>query len=119
MSNEQPLELDERTKTAIAELEGTIKERYPSAQFEVTRAADDARILHLITTVDVDDPDEVGDLVIDRVAELVAEEGLPIHVIPIRTPERILADLQARPRSVRRLHRTVSSLNPRLSPESP
>jgi hypothetical protein len=93
MSTERSLQLDERTQRAIAELERTISDRYPSASFEISPAADDPNIIHLITTVDVDDPDEVGDLVIDRVAELVAEEHLPIHVIPVRTPERIMASL--------------------------
>jgi hypothetical protein len=73
MNKEQSLQLDQRTQAAIAELQQTVAERYPTAQFEVARAEDDAHAIHLITTVDVDDPDEVGDLVIDRVVELVAE----------------------------------------------
>lgn len=99
MSTEQPLHLDERTRNAITELEGTISERYPAAQFAIARAADDPHIIHLITTVDVEDPDEVGDLVIDRVVELVAEERIPVHVIPIRPPERVRAGLEALPAS--------------------
>jgi hypothetical protein len=95
MSKEQPLELDDRTQQAIAELQQTISDRYPTAQFAISRAPDDADIIHLITTVDVDDPDEVGDLVIDRVAQLVAEERIPIHVIPIRTPQRVIGEIEA------------------------
>jgi len=57
---------------------------------------DAPRSIHLLTTVDVADPDEVGDLVIDRVVVLQADEQLPIHVIPLRTPERVAAVLQAR-----------------------
>lgn len=106
MSQAQARELNERTRRAIAELKQTISERYPSATFEIAPAADDPSIIHLITAVDLDDPDEVGDLVIDRVAELVAEEHLPIHVVPIRTPERI----KASPEQTRARQRPIPSL---------
>ena len=57
MSREQqPLVLDERAQRAVAELQGTIAQRYPTAQFEVARAADDPNSVHLIAVVDVDDP---------------------------------------------------------------
>jgi hypothetical protein len=39
--------------------------------------------------VDVDDPDEVLDLVTDRLLELQLDEGIPIFVVPVHTPERI------------------------------
>ncbi len=93
--SKESLVLDERTQGALSELQGAISRRYPTAAFEVSRAADDPNSIHLIATVDVDDPDEVGDLVIDRVVELQAEEDLPIHVIPVRTPARVLAALAA------------------------
>jgi len=99
MSKEQPLQLDQRTQNAITELQNTISSKYPTATFEVERAAEDPAIIHLVTTVDVDDPDEVGDLVLDRVLDLVAEERIPVHVIPVRTPERIRAALEAQART--------------------
>src|SRR5438093_2337774 len=58
MRTEQPLQLDEPTQRAIAELKDTISQRYPGASFEVSRAVDDPAIVHLGTTVDVDDPDK-------------------------------------------------------------
>lgn len=76
---------------ALTELEGMIRDRYPTATFEVGPGEDDPEAVHLTATVDVDDPDEVMDLVVQRVMALQAEEGLPLHVIPIRTPERIEA----------------------------
>jgi hypothetical protein len=110
MSKEQqPLQLDERTQGAITELEQTITQQYPSATFDVVRAPDDPNSIHLRAIVDVDDPDEVGDLVIDRVVELIAEEGIPIHVIPLPTPERVKAAMQARPRR-RMARRTIPIL---------
>jgi hypothetical protein len=103
MSKEQqPTQWDEHTQNAIAELQRIICHRYPTASFRVGLAEDDPQSIHITTIVDVDDPDEVGDLVLDRVLELQEEEGLPIHVIPIRTPERVLAELQAEPATARR-----------------
>jgi hypothetical protein len=104
--HERSLILDERTEQAVTELQSAIRERYPTASFVLTRSPEDPSSLHLEAIVDVDDPDEVGDLVVDRVVELQAEEGIPIHVIPLRTPERIAA---ARHESTaRRAHRARS-----------
>lgn len=108
----EPLQLDARTQNAITELRERITERYPAASFEVARAVDDPASIHLITVVDVDDPDDVGDLVIDRVVELQAEEQVPIHVIPVRTPERILAELRAEPALLRDRRRLLPVVQP-------
>jgi hypothetical protein len=97
----QPI-LDEPTKQAVAELQTTIRLRYPSATFELSQAPEDPNSIHLITTVDVDDPDEVGDLVLDRVLDLNVSRGIPLHVNPVRTPERIAADKHQRQSSRRR-----------------
>jgi hypothetical protein len=80
---------------ALNEMEGIIGQRYPTATFEVSRGEDDPEAVHLTATVDLDDPDQVLDLVITRVMELQADEGLPLHVIPVRTPERAAALRQA------------------------
>jgi hypothetical protein len=95
MSKEHPLQLDERTQQAVDELKDTITQHYPTATFELARAMDDPQCIHLFTVVDVDDPDEVGDLVIERIVALQADEQIPIHVIPLRTPERVRAELHA------------------------
>lgn len=89
--------------SAVTELEAIIQRQYPSASFAVSRSVDEPENVHLTAVVDVEDTDEVLDLVIDRVVQLQVEEGIPLHIIPIRTPERVLADLKARPRSVRTL----------------
>ncbi|HET7603712.1 MAG TPA: hypothetical protein VFK36_11890 [Gemmatimonadales bacterium] len=91
--------LDERTHQAIQELQRTIIERYPSTTFEVVPATDDPESIHVLATADVDGPDEVGDLVLDRVASLIADEGIYVHVIPVRTPERIAAAREAERRN--------------------
>lgn len=81
------LDLSAATRAAIEELVDTIISRYPTATFRVTSVADQPGTIHLIAAVDVDDPDEVGDLVVDRVVALQAEDGIPLHVIPVRAPE--------------------------------
>jgi hypothetical protein len=90
-----PME-DSRIAAAVDELEALIRSRYPSATFTVGPATDEPDAVHIIATVDLDDPDEVVDLVIDRMLELQIDEGLPVYVIPIRTPERRAAMLARR-----------------------
>lgn len=92
MKHEQADQNDPRVAQALAELEQTIRERYPNARFAVSYGADEPENVHLLTTVDLVDPDEVVDLVLDRLVDLQVEEGIPVYVIPVRTPERILAD---------------------------
>ncbi len=82
------------SRDALAELQGMIAAGYPGTQFSVFRG-DDPDGWYLRAVVDVDDPDEVTDLVLDRLVDLQLDQGLPIHIIPIRTPER-LATLRAR-----------------------
>jgi len=81
---------------AIEELKGLVRQHYPDATFRVTRSPEDPRVIDLMATVDVPDSDAVMDVVVDRVMELQIEEELPIHVIPIRPRERVLALVQER-----------------------
>ena len=97
MTAERVSQFDRRVEAAIAELQGLIQERYPSATFSVDSGEDPGSVW-LTATVDVEDTDEVFDVVVDRVLEIQIEEGLPIHVIPVRTPERIAAMLRERRR---------------------
>ena len=114
MSKEQPFraaDLDERTRQAIDEVQGAISARYPTTTFELARSPDDPASIHLLAVADVDDPDEVGDLVVERVVALQVEEGIPLHVIPLRTPERIQAAREAdRSRAMARPVRSVRLL---------
>jgi hypothetical protein len=112
MSAERTNPIDPRVQSAVDELEGLIRGQYPTATFEVSHGQDEPENIHLTATVDVDDPDEVLKAVIDRVVELQVEERIPIHVIPIRTPERILASMSNETRARRRLGRRVPLLGP-------
>jgi hypothetical protein len=86
--------LDPQRRAAIQELTALVAQRYPGTSFVVSPGQDDPEATHIIAAVDVADPDEVVDLVIDRMLTLQIEEGIPVHVIPIRTPERVAALLR-------------------------
>lgn len=101
-SIERANDLDARIEQAVDELQGMIKERYPTASFEVGPEEDPSGI-YVTATVDIDDPDEVMDLIIDRLLDIQIEEGLPVYVVPVRTEERVLRELQSRASSQRPL----------------
>ena len=85
---------DPRVEHALAEFRGLIQDRYPSAMFVVFRGEDPEGI-YLTATVDVDDADDVVDVILDRLLEVQVDEGLPVYVIPIETPERVAARVRA------------------------
>jgi hypothetical protein len=85
------LHTDPKKQTALSELKGMIQAKYPSASFAVRPGIEDPDETWLTTRVDVEDPDEVMDLVIDRLLEIQLDEGIPVHVLPLRTPERVAA----------------------------
>jgi hypothetical protein len=95
MRTEREPRLRVRMQQAVEELKGLVREHYPGATFRVSRSSEEPRIVHLWTTVDVEDTDAVLDAVIDRVTEFQTDERLPIHVIPVRPRERVLAALRA------------------------
>lgn len=88
MRTEREPRITARMRDAITELKQRLTRRFPEATFEVRRSPEDSRTLHLLTTVDVEDRDEVMDVIIDRMMEMQIEQGLPLFVIPLRTPER-------------------------------
>lgn len=86
---------DARIERALVELQGTIRARWPQATFQVAPGEDDAGMINLWATVDVEDTDEVTDLVIERVVELQVDERVPISVIAVRPVDRVLAEQRA------------------------
>lgn len=94
MTSEQTADRDPRIAQAVAELQDVIREHYPSATFDVA-PGDDPPGTYLWTAVDTEDTDQVLDNVIDRLLEMQIDQGLLIHVIPIRTSERVKATIQA------------------------
>ena len=103
--------LDARRLDAVRELSTLIAKRYASAAIVVEPAEEDPNVTHITAVVDIDDPDEVADLVMDRMLELQLDEGIPIYVIPIRTPERV-----ATLRQQQRGHTAVAPVLPLTSP---
>jgi hypothetical protein len=95
MRTEREPRLRPRMQQAVEELKGLVREHYPDATFRLARSAEEPRIVHLFTTVDVEDTDAVLDGVIDRVTQFQTDEHLPIHVIPVRPRERVLATLRS------------------------
>ena len=108
MSTDRDRELTPAIQGAVDELQGLIRGRYPLADFAISSGEDDPEAVHLNTTVDVEDPDEVMDLVIDKVLELQIEQGLPVHVIPLRPLHRVLDEMHAQASSrTRHRHQTL------------
>ena len=83
----QPL-TDPRVDVALDELRSLILQHYPYAVFDVMRV-EDMGGLWLTATQDIEDSDGVMDIVIDRLLEMQVEERLLVHVLPLRTHERI------------------------------
>ena len=90
------LALGSRMREAIETVRVMIGQEYPSATFRLSRGPDDADQVFLWTIVDLGDPEEVLDFVSDSLWRLEVEEGIILHVIPLKTPERVLADVRAR-----------------------
>jgi hypothetical protein len=87
---------DPKVQAALHELKTLVLQRYPQAQFRVSRGQDDPAAIHLIAIVDVEDTDEVADLTIEREMALQIEDGLPIFVIPVQPIERVSTRWEAR-----------------------
>jgi hypothetical protein len=78
-----------RVKEAAEELKGLIRAKYPDAEFKLVRAVDQQRSWHLWAMVDIDDLDDVSDLIVEREGDMLAEEHIPIHVIPTEPRVRL------------------------------
>lgn len=87
MSLEQEPRLSPRMQRAVTELKGLVQQHYPEATFRVTRDPEEPRSIDLLATVDVEDRQAVMDVVLERVLQCQIEEKLPVHVIPLHTPE--------------------------------
>ena len=71
---------DARLRRAVDELREAILRVYPAATFSVSHGGDPEG-LYLTPVVDVEDPAEEF--------ELVLEQELPVFVVPVRPPERV------------------------------
>src|SRR5689334_3086426 len=93
MTPKTAIAITPRMEEALREIEGLIRQAYPKAVFAVGEG-EDPKGIYLTAIVDVDDRGEVIDLFLERLLALQIEEGLPIFVIPIRSPARNMALLR-------------------------
>jgi hypothetical protein len=84
---------DTRMQAAIAEMRELILSHFPETTFTVGEAEDPDGV-YMRAVVDIDDTDEVTQIFIDRMIDLQVDEGLPLYVVPVRTPERVAAALE-------------------------
>ncbi len=82
-------------KEAVGEIKAAIRERFPQVAFR-SRQGDDPQGLYLTVVVDTDDAEAVVDVYIDRLVELQVERGLPLYVVPVRSPEHAALQPTAR-----------------------
>jgi hypothetical protein len=95
MRKDTHVHLPARMEEAVHELKKLITARFPQAVFVVEEGFDPAGV-YLVTTVDIDDTDEVIAVIGDRLVELQVDEGLPVYVAPLRPIERVVAQLRER-----------------------
>ncbi len=107
------LSLPEPIAAALSELQECIAQRFPTASFRIRRGIDDAEQVYLLAIVDVEDPDTVMDTVLSRLLELQLDQGLPINVVPVHTPERI-AETRKRLAAHHSKHSVMTALPPLL-----
>jgi hypothetical protein len=80
---DQTMLVDTALDPAISELKQLVRTNYPSACFEVSAGPAPGE-MYLIVTVDIDDPDDVMAVYIDRLVELQVEQRLPLYVMSLR-----------------------------------
>jgi hypothetical protein len=99
MRQERAGSTDPRIAAALVDLQNRIKARYPAATFS-TFHGEDPDGMYLRTTVDIEDPEEALDTVIDRLVEL-GDEEVPVYVIAVQPLERVDRSLRSQLRPPR------------------
>ncbi len=86
---------DNRTDDAVRDLTALISARYPATTFKVG-PGENPPGTYILASVDVPDDEDVLDVVVDCLLEMQVDEGLPVYVIPLSTPERTAEIMRAR-----------------------
>lgn len=79
-------------RDAIAEIQDLVRSTYPDAAFEVFPSSTVGGV-YMRIIVDIDDPDDVTALIIDRVADLQINHELPLYPVTVRPTRRAVAEL--------------------------
>ena len=87
MTNTDELLANPEIQSAIAELQHLILARFPETEFIIGEASDPEGVL-IRAIVDVDDPDEVSAVFIDRMVDIQVDDHLPVYVVPLRMAGR-------------------------------
>lgn len=90
MTPEHQFPLSSRMEEAIVEMKTLISKHYPTTTFFVYEW-DDPEGIFLSAVVDTEDLEVVTDLFLSRMVDLQVDEGLPLFVVPERTPEKLAA----------------------------
>ena len=83
--------IDNQAVPFVEELQRLILDRHPEATFSVHPGGDNPTAIFLDAYVDLDDPFDLLDELRDRILDIQIEEGIPLHVLPLRSPARKLA----------------------------
>ena len=83
--------VDDEAMVFVEELKTLILAHHPEAKFTVGPGGENPTATFLRAYVDLDDPFEMLDEISDRIVDIQVDEGIPLHVLPLRTDERELA----------------------------
>lgn len=72
-----------RILAAVEELKRLVLKRYPGAEFDVFSSTN-VNGVYMRIFVDIDDPGDVNEAILDRVVEMQIDEGLPIYPVAVR-----------------------------------
>jgi hypothetical protein len=92
MNGEQRATFGPRWEQALDEIQVLIRDRYPTARFNITEGEDPSG-LYLVATVDVEDMGEVVEVFLDRLVDFQVDDELPVYVLLARPRERNAAIL--------------------------
>ncbi len=84
---------DVQLRATIEDMQQRIRTRFPTMTFEI-EPGEDPVATWMWARVDIDEPDEVGDLIIEPRFALQIEQRVLIDVIPVHTRERVEAMLR-------------------------
>ena len=87
MQSGEDASLDERMQDAIHVLTHLILQRFPGTTFDI-QPGDHSSATFVTAVVDLDDPDDAVDCFIDRLLDLQVDEGIRLHIVPVRSPAR-------------------------------
>jgi hypothetical protein len=92
--------MDPRLSEASTELETLIRKAYPDASFS-RLWLDDPEGMHLRVVAGANDPEDVFNLVCDRLLHFQIEEELPLYLVPLRPVGEVLKQLHSNSSNLR------------------